>query len=76
MTAVTVTPSTNIQTVQKFFEAQYAGEFDHAFQAYAQLNFQWVVASGHNAALRAMIPWVPLMTALIEQRTAQRLADL
>ena len=48
---------TNVQTVQKFFEAQYAGDLDHAFQAYAQTNFQWIVASGSNEALRAAIPW-------------------
>ncbi|MEM9151351.1 MAG: nuclear transport factor 2 family protein [Cyanobacteria bacterium P01_F01_bin.3] len=48
---------TNTQTVQKFFEAQYAGDFDLAFQAYAQPHFQWVVASSSNEALRAAIPW-------------------
>lgn len=48
---------TNIETVQKFLEAQYAGEFDHAFQSYAQPNFQWVVASRNNETLRAVIPW-------------------
>lgn len=52
-----MTISTNIQTVQKFFEAQYSGDFDLAFQAYAQPNFQWVVSSGNNETLRAAIPW-------------------
>lgn len=57
MTVPNVTPSTHIQTVQKFFEAQYSGAFDHDFQAYAQPNFQWVVGSSNNEALRAAIPW-------------------
>ena len=48
---------TNVETVQKFFEAQYAGEFDHAFQTYAHPNFQWVVSSGNNEELRSAIPW-------------------
>lgn len=49
--------SKNIQTVQKFLEAQYAGDFDLAFQAYAQPNFQWIVSSNNNESLRAAIPW-------------------
>ena len=48
---------TNTETVQKFLEAQYAGEFDHAFQDYAHSNFQWVVSSNSNENLRAVIPW-------------------
>ncbi|MEO0489980.1 MAG: nuclear transport factor 2 family protein [Cyanobacteria bacterium J06659_2] len=48
---------TNIETVQKFLEAQYVSDFDHAFQAYAHPNFQWVVSSNHNEALKAAIPW-------------------
>lgn len=48
---------TNIQTVQKFFEAQYAGDFDRAFQSYAHPNFQWIVGSGGNEILREAIPW-------------------
>lgn len=48
---------TNVETVQKFFEAHYAGDFDRAFQAYAQPNFQWIVSSSSNESLRAAIPW-------------------
>lgn len=48
---------TNIQTVQKFLEAQYAGDFDRAFQSYAQPNFKWIVGSGGNEILREAIPW-------------------
>ena len=48
---------TNIETVKKFFEAQYAGEFDRAFHNYAQPRFQWIVSSDSNEALRAAIPW-------------------
>lgn len=47
----------NAEIVQKFLEAQYAGELDRAFQSYAQPNFQWIVSSGNNESLRAAIPW-------------------
>ena len=57
MSTPTIATSTTIQTVQKFLELQYAGEFDQAFQAYASPHFQWTVSSGGNEALRAVIPW-------------------
>lgn len=52
-----MTTLNNTQIVQKFFEAQYAGDFDVAFQSYAQPNFLWVVSSRQNEALRTSIPW-------------------
>lgn len=48
---------TNIETVQKFLNAQYAGECDYSCQAYAQPNFQWIVSSNGNENLRTTIPW-------------------
>ena len=48
---------TNTQIVQDFLAAQYAGEFDRAFKDYAHPNFQWIVGSENNEALRAVIPW-------------------
>ena len=47
----------NIKTVQNFFEAQYAGDFDRAFRDYAHPDFHWVVSSADNDALRCKIPW-------------------
>ena len=47
----------NAEVVQKFLEAQYAGELDRAFQSYAHPNFQWIVSSSNNDSLRAAIPW-------------------
>ena len=47
----------NIDTVKGFFAAQYAGDFDKAFQQYALPNFQWIVASADNDSLREAIPW-------------------
>lgn len=49
--------SINIQTVQQFFTAQYAGDFDKAFGEYATPDFKWIVASANNQALKSVIPW-------------------
>ena len=48
---------TNIEIVQEFFQAQYEGDFDRAFDNYAHPNFQWIVGSQDNEALRNLIPW-------------------
>lgn len=49
--------SKNIVAVKGFLEAQYAGDFDTAFAEYAQSDFQWIVSTEDNEALRAAIPW-------------------
>jgi ketosteroid isomerase-like protein len=49
--------TTNINSVQKFFDAQYLGDFDSAFKHYANPDFSWIVSSSSNEALRDAIPW-------------------
>ena len=46
-----------IEVVQKFLEAQYAGDFDTAFNNYALPEFTWIVGSAKNDNLKALIPW-------------------
>lgn len=46
-----------IEIVQKFLEAQYAGDFDTAFDNYALPEFTWIVSSANNDHLKALIPW-------------------
>lgn len=52
-----MTDTPNIAAAKKFFEAQYSGDFETAFRNYVQPDFTFVVASGDNDALRAVIPW-------------------
>ena len=52
-----MTDTHNIQTVKQFFAAQYAGDFETAFNHYAAPDFKWIVASANNDALQTAIPW-------------------
>lgn len=45
------------ETVARFFELQYAGDFDTAFRELATEDFTWVVGSRDNDELRTGIPW-------------------
>lgn len=47
----------NIETVQAFLAAQYEQDFDRAFKDYAHYDFNWIVGSDANEALRHAIPW-------------------
>jgi len=48
----------NADVVAKFFELQYAGDFDTAFGSYADPDtFTWIVGSADNPELTAAIPW-------------------
>jgi uncharacterized protein len=47
----------NIEIVKAFFAAQYAGDFDRAFQEYVHPEFTWIVGSARNTDLQAAIPW-------------------
>ncbi len=49
--------SKNILAVKGFLEAQYNNDFDTAFSHFANPNFNWIVGSANNQALRAAIPW-------------------
>lgn len=46
----------NVQIVKTFFERQYAGDFDGAFEL-ASPDFSFAVASRGDAELNAAIPW-------------------
>ncbi|MEO1658441.1 MAG: nuclear transport factor 2 family protein [Pseudomonadota bacterium] len=52
-----MTDTANITAVKGFLEAQYAGDFDRAFGAFAQPDFNWVVGTASNDDLRSQIPW-------------------
>jgi ketosteroid isomerase-like protein len=52
-----MTNLTNTETVQGFFEAQYAGDFDRAFGLHTHPTFNWVVSTDNNPELRTAIPW-------------------
>lgn len=47
----------NVEVVQAFLAAQYAGEFDRGFASYVNPEFTWVVGTDNNAELRQAIPW-------------------
>lgn len=51
-------PMSNSDVVAKFFELQYAGDFDTAFGSYADPDrFVWIVGSADNPQLSSAIPW-------------------
>lgn len=47
----------NTDAVKHFFEAQYSGNYDKAFNNYANPEFTWAVGMGSNSELTAAIPW-------------------
>jgi uncharacterized protein len=49
--------SDNVKTVQSFFEAQNARDFDRAFDSFADPGFEWVVSTTNDEALNRAIPW-------------------
>jgi ketosteroid isomerase-like protein len=49
--------SDNVKTVQSFFQAQYDGNFDGAFDSFVDPGFEWVVSMANDEALNRAIPW-------------------
>jgi ketosteroid isomerase-like protein len=47
----------NIDAVRGFLEAQYAGDFDGAFDRHANPEFTWAVGMSDNVQLTTAIPW-------------------
>jgi ketosteroid isomerase-like protein len=63
--------SDNVKTVQGFFAAQYAGDFDRAFDFFADPGFEWVVSTTNDEALNRAIPWAG--TTLVGKEGYKRL---
>jgi ketosteroid isomerase-like protein len=47
----------NAETVRRFFEAVYAGDYERAFSDYAHADYRFIVGSAGNSDLQAAIPW-------------------
>lgn len=48
---------TNTETVRRFFDAVYTGDYDHAFADYAHADYRFIVGSAGNSDLQAAVPW-------------------
>ena len=51
------TSISNKEIVKDFLRLQYEGKIDEAFNSHAHDDFQWVVSTADNEALRKGIPW-------------------
>jgi ketosteroid isomerase-like protein len=49
--------SSNTETVRRFLEAIYAGDYQRAFSDYAHNDYRFAVGSTEDGDLRAAIPW-------------------